>query len=55
MIRYNFSHSASIFVLRALRCSIIITMQLQIMKESKGKANPALLNKILLEKLNSKP
>ncbi|KAH6809170.1 GLU-ADT subunit B [Perilla frutescens var. hirtella] len=27
----------------------------QVMKESKGKANPALLNKILLEKLNSKP
>ncbi|KAL1535649.1 glutamyl-tRNA(Gln) amidotransferase subunit B, chloroplastic/mitochondrial [Salvia divinorum] len=27
----------------------------QIMKETKGKANPALLNKILLEKLNSKP
>ncbi|KAL2524410.1 Glutamyl-tRNA(Gln) amidotransferase subunit B [Abeliophyllum distichum] len=26
----------------------------QIMKESKGKANPALLNKILLEKLNAK-
>ncbi|XP_042029135.1 glutamyl-tRNA(Gln) amidotransferase subunit B, chloroplastic/mitochondrial-like [Salvia splendens] len=27
----------------------------QIMKETKGKANPALLNKILLEKLNTKP
>ncbi|KAG6395267.1 hypothetical protein SASPL_145909 [Salvia splendens] len=27
----------------------------QIMKETKGKANPALLNKILLEKLNAKP
>lgn len=27
---------------------------LQVMKASKGKANPALLNKILLEKLNDK-
>lgn len=26
----------------------------QVMKESKGKANPKLLNKILLEKLNAK-
>lgn len=29
-------------------------VQMQVMKLSKGKANPGLLNKILLEKLNSK-
>lgn len=28
-------------------------VQMQVMKASKGKANPGLLNKILLEKLNS--